>query len=317
MNDKLRIAILGATGHIGRSLLHEYAKPGGPSVLAYARRPEALAADRRALGDAAFTALPIDDFGATSADVVINCVGAGDPARVRDLGAGLFALTADFDGRALDFLAAEPRRLYVNMSSGAVYGTDFQEPARRDSTIERSVNRIEPADFYGIVKRHAEARHRAHGGLNIVDIRVFNYVSRFLNREGRLFIVDLVNALLDGRELATMAENAIRDYATPRQLMAMIDGVIRRWQAAKGPVNAALDLYTDAPVAKFDLLTAAQQAFGLRWRITSNANVVAATGAKSVYYSENHAAADWGYRPDGRAIDGVMTTLSALKAARA
>lgn len=312
MSQLPAIAILGATGHIGRSLLHEFSKHENPQISAYARRPEALEWDKDILGPDAFQALHIDLFGQLAASIVINCTGAGDPARVRDMGADLFRLTAQMDDRIIDFLEEDPARLYVNMSSGAVYGTRFANPAQANSTVNLPVNEPPAVTFYGTIKRHAEARHRALVPLNIVDIRVFNYISRFINRDGRLFIVDLINALLTGSVLKTAADDPVRDYATPQSLGGLINGIIARWQAENAGVNTALDLYSLAPVAKFDLLRAVGSRFGMEWQVTKDANVLAATGAKSLYYSENRTAAEWGYVPKNDSLDGVLETLSAL-----
>lgn len=312
MTDQPTIAILGATGHIGCSLVHAFAMRGDARILAYARRPDAVHTP-----SAGVTAHPIDTFGNHPADIVINCTGAGDPARIRAMGPDLFRLTAHFDSRVIGFIRSDPTRLYINMSSGAVYGTDFDAPANADSKVRRPVNDTDPARFYGIVKRHAEAWHRAEEGLNIVDIRVFNYVSSFLDLSGRLFIVDVVNALRKNHDLETDATDSVRDYASPGDLMAMIDAIADRWRAGADSVNAALDLYTRSPVAKFDLLRAVAAEFGLKWQISRDVDIVAATGTKSLYYSENRAAEAWGYRPERTAEEGVMSALSALLNPRA
>ena len=317
MSDTPTIAILGATGHIGRSLIHEFIGHGDAHILAYARRPEALEDDRNVLGKTSFQTLHIDSFASQSASIVINCTGVGDPARVRDMGADLFRLTAQMDDRVIAFLKADPARLYVNMSSGAVYGTSFAKPAQADSVISRPVNEVPETAYYGIIKRHAEARHRALAPLNIVDIRVFNHISPFLNRDGRLFIVDLVNAMLTGSVLETAPDDPVRDYTSPRLLRRLINGIVARWQVENAGVNAALDLYTQAPVAKFDLLRAVEERFGVKWLISATATVIATTGAKSLYYSKNHAAAEWGYAPDTDSLASVMEALSALMEPRA
>ena len=55
-------------------------------------------------------------------------IGAGDPARLAALGHGIFQLTEDFDNQVLAFLGRNPNRLYLNCSSGAVYGAGFATP---------------------------------------------------------------------------------------------------------------------------------------------------------------------------------------------
>lgn len=308
----LTVAILGATGHIGRSLLWHMATDSRFHVLAFARRPDAVRADLSALGDHRAAARPIDDFGAEPFDVVLNCVGAGDPARVREVGRDIFRLTETFDDRVLDCLDDHPERLYINMSSGAVYGTVFSDAPTDTSECVRRVNDVAPTEWYGIAKRNAEAKHRAHAPSSIVDVRVFSYFSRFLDLQGRLFVVDLVNALLADAPLRTSPEDVIRDYATPADLMRLVDCILRRWNGGATAVNDAVDLYSKSPVGKFELLEAAQARFGLSWKIDEGIEVLANTGQKQHYASNFRRASEWGYAPAFSALEGVMDGLSEI-----
>lgn len=298
----LRIAILGATGHIGRSLVNCLLVDKSRIVTAYARRPEAI--------KPGVEIRHTEEFGKHPFDVVINCIGVGDPARVRALGADIFQLTEDFDRRILDCLDRHNEALYINMSSGAVFGTSFETPVTADSRFPEVIDDDDPAEWYGMAKRRAEAAHRARSELNIVDIRVYSYFSRFIDLSGRLFIVDLVNAVRDRTVLRTQPDESIRDYATPLDLLQLIDRIISGWVLS--PVNAALDLYSKAPVGKFELLDAISSAFDLRWEIVADAGVISSTGAKRVYYSENDVAGEWGYMPRFDSRDGVVHELSGL-----
>jgi len=297
-----RVAILGATGHIGHSLVNCLLLDKSRIVTAYTRRPDAV----RSVVDVRHT----EEFGIHPFDVVINCVGVGDPAEVRDLGADIFKVTEAFDSRILDYLDDHIDALYINMSSGAVFGTSFETPVTAETQFPGVIDEDDPAEWYGMAKRRAEAKHRARPELNIVDIRVYSYLSRFIDLSGRLFIVDLFNAVRHRTVLRTQPDDPIRDYATPLDLLQLIDRIISFWELS--PVNAALDLYSKSPVGKFELLEAVSNVFDLSWEIVEHAGVIPSTGAKRLYYSKNKAAGKLGYIPHFESRDGVLHELSGL-----
>ena len=309
-----RVAILGASGHIGRSLAAAMGgfEGGGAELFLYARKPDAVADFVSAQKIKGAHVLEIGRFGIDPVDVVINAVGAGDPARVQALDSGIFHLTEEFDNRVLDYLGKRPEALYVNMSSGAVYGSDFAEPARDNSVHAVPVNRLEPSRFYSIAKLNAEAKHRAHPGLNIVDLRVFSYFSRFIDISGRFFMAELARALMDKQTFVTTPVEMDRDHLVPADMVRLIECVIGRWRSGVGPVNAALDCYTLAPSGKFELLEGLKSELGLRYEISGHLETLAPTGAKSRYYSTSRRAAEWGYRPRFTTIEGVLSELRAL-----
>jgi nucleoside-diphosphate-sugar epimerase len=291
-----RIAILGATGHIGHSLAMLLA--GEHELLLYARRPEAI------------NGLAIDEFGKEPCEVVINAIGAGDPARIAALGAGIFTLTESWDNRVLAWLEKHPKALYLNMSSGAVYGSDFAEPAHDWTRNCVAVNNVSPQHYYSLAKLHAEAKHRASPQLNIVDLRVFSYFSRWIDIEGRFFLAEVIRALRDQKTFLTKPDEMIRDHLCPSDLKQLVDCVMAKWQG--GPVNAALDCYTQEPVGKFATLERLTEEFGLVWR-SENVDTLAPTGVKSCYYSTSRLAGEWGYAPKFTALDGLVSELREIR----
>ncbi len=291
-----RIAILGATGHLGHSLSMLLAEEH--ELLLYARRPEMV------------SGLHIDDFGKEPCDIVINAIGAGDPSRIAALGAGILALTESWDNRVLDWLEKHPKALYLNLSSGAVYGTDFAEPAGDGSLNAVPVNAIAPAHYYSLAKLYAEAKHRASPHLNIVDLRVFSYFSRWIDIEGRFFLAEIIRALRAGKTFLTKPDEMIRDHLCPADLKQLVDCVIAKWQG--GPVNDVLDCYTKEPIGKFATLERLAAEFGLLWR-RENVDTLAPTGAKSCYYSTSRKAGEWGYAPKFTALEGVVSEFREIR----
>lgn len=321
------IAILGANGHIGKGLIWTLAAAGHRLRL-LARRPEAVAAfleteglmesaavDRIAVG-------PLDALADGPApEVIINAVGLGDPAKVRAQGARFLRDTEREDNRVLDRLEHAPDSLYVFLSSGAVYGKDFSRPAADDSVLNLPVNRPDPTLFYALAKHHAECKHRGQPDRAIVDIRVFGYMSRFIDLDNRLFLAELTRALVNGDVFTTTPADMIRDYAGPTEMAGLITRclVTHRALLAAGapPLNQAMDLRTLAPVGKFELLEALATRLGSRFEVSGDVETVNATGAKHNYHSTWDAAAQAvGFTATRTALEVVVDECAALLGAR-
>src|SRR3954447_8015889 len=120
-------AILGATGTIGRSLARKWAADSTDTLVLFARRAETLA---REAWPRHVSVRPIDDFNAGEFDLVLNAVGAGDPARISAMGQEVLEITQKWDDRVLSTMSAGTR--YVFLSSGIVYGGNFERPADVD-----------------------------------------------------------------------------------------------------------------------------------------------------------------------------------------
>lgn len=299
------IAILGATGYIGRSLARALAEEPGRPLALFARDPARLATEIWPR-DVALRAL--DTFAADEFELVVNAIGAGDPARVASLGAGILDVTQAFDQRVLATMG--PRTRYVFLSSGAVYGA-FTSPVHEGSAISLPVNRLGAVPPYTIAKLYAEARHRHAPDRAILDLRVFAYADRAIALDGRFFLAELARSVARREPFATLPGDMVRDYAGVDELAALI----RAWEGSGAP-NGAADLYTRAPVGKLELLAEVQRRFGLDVRFdTAEAVVASPTAAKPLYVSHHRVAAAYGYEPRRTALEVVVDMLDQLAAA--
>lgn len=298
------IAILGATGYIGSSLARKMAgDEQGPLVL-FARNPTLLANE---VWPAHVSHHSLADFHAGSFDLVINAIGAGDPGRVARMGAEIFEVTRAWDQRVMSTMA--PRTRYVFLSSGAVYGSSFEQAVGIDSTLCLPVNQLGEVPPYTLCKICAEACHRCAANRAILDLRVFGYADRSISRSGSFFLAELARSIATGLPFVTPPNDMVRDYAGVHELHALI----RCWLDSGGP-NCALDLYTKAPVSKLKLLEVVAPRYGLKI-VYSERTEGNLTGAKSVYASTFHAAAEIGYTPTRTSTEVVLDTLDALAAA--
>ena len=253
---------------------------------------------------------PVQDFSLFSDsvyDAIINFVGAGDPVKVASMGNSIFYITLRFDDLVLEYLKRHPNCRYIFLSSGAVYGSAFNEPANRNTPAVVSVNNIEPHQWYGVAKLFAECRHRTHPEFSIIDIRIFNYFSRAQDISARFLITDILRAIRDNTVFRTSTDNIIRDFLHPADFHSLICTLLT------APLsNTAVDCYTRAPIDKANLLLAMQKMFGLQYEAVDSFSNLNPTGVKAHYYSLNTHAADFGYSPSLTSLEGILIESTAI-----
>lgn len=297
----MHIAILGATSQIAKDLVVSFSIEADKQLHLFARRPDEVRFWLEIVGLAG--RYLVDDFAAFAHhefDAVINFVGVGNPAQAVAMGNTIFDITLRFDELVLDYLKTHPTCRYLFLSSGAVYGSNFNEPVNRDTPALIDLNHLKPQDWYGVAKLHAECRHRAHPDFSIIDIRVFNYFSHTQDISARFLITDILRAIWDNTVLQTSADYMVRDYLHPSDFYNLVTAMLNAPAA-----NAAVDCYSLAPIDKPTLLLTMQEKFGLRYEISHTASVNA-TGSKPHYYSLNKRAADFGYQPTLTALDCIV-----------
>lgn len=303
----LPLAVLGATSRIASDFILSAASLGLRFAL-WARRPDAVAAFLAEHGlPAEWNRGALDGFGGGQERFggVLNFVGVGDPARARDMGPLIFEATRGSDAAVLGLLGRAPETPYLFMSSGAVYGGGFDRPADETTPARLPVNRLEPADYYSVAKLYAEATHRAAAGRTIIDVRIFNYLSRRLDPDARFLITDMVRAIRSGTTFETTDQPLTRDYLHPKDFRDLVLACL----GAPAGTNASVDAYTRAPIAKRELLDLMRDEFGLSYRFTGCADTINATGAKPHYYSRYRAAAKLGYEPGYSSADTVRSEI--------
>ena len=309
-----RIAILGASSRVAGDLILWLARQPGTALLLFVRRPQQMLdwLDQNGIAGQAEVG-SYQDFGEGGEYfAVINFVGVGDPAKALSMGAEILDLTHRFDSLALDYVQHHPRCRYLFTSSGAAYGSRFESPVDEDSQAAFAINALASDAWYGMAKAHAECRHRAHPGLPIMDIRIFNYISQTQDLSARFLVTDAIRAIRDRTVLQTSAARTMRDYLHASDFCALVDAVL-----AAPPSNDVIDCYSKAPIEKTELLQALQAAFGLRYTVLPEQAGVNATGHKPCYYSLNRRAGRFGYAPGFSSLDGVLDATAALLGAGA
>lgn len=304
----MRIAVLGATSQIAKDLIVSYSNLKDKHLYLFARRREEVEKWLASVWLAGrYPVAEFSEFARQEFDVVINFVGVGNPAQAVAMGSSIFDVTLRFDEMVLEYLRIHPACRYLFLSSGAVYGSSFKEPANRDTPAVVAINDLSPHEWYGAAKLHAECRHRAHSEFSIIDIRVFNYFSRTQDISARFLITDVLRVIRDKTVLKTSSDYIVRDYLHPSDFFNLVSALL-----ASPAANTAVDCYSRAPVDKPSLLESMRSEFGLRYEITKEYASVNATGSKPHYYSLNTRAADFGYQPTLTSMEGIMREATAL-----
>lgn len=305
----MRVAILGATSHIARNLLRFFASDPGTELWLYARRPASVRAFLQAQGlpEPAWCGADFNGLRASGCTLVINCVGAGTPNRLRacDL-SDWFSVTEHFDNLALSYLReVNPAATYVSFSSGAVYGRGRVEACTADSQLTLPVNAVPAADYYAVARLNAECKHRAMADLHILDIRIFSFFSRFAELDDGYLMTDIARALCRREPLATSPADLRRDYIAPVDLFALIQAALRHGG------NIAVDAYSRESVTKMEILHAFTRHFGLQVAFAEG-DFTSPNGTASVYCSAFRRAADFGYVPRCSALETLIEETERL-----
>jgi nucleoside-diphosphate-sugar epimerase len=305
----MKIAILGATSQIAQDLILSFSKNRDYDFSLFGRDVDFLEKwiDSESMGEKYQVHTYAEFDNQTKYNVIINFVGVGDPAKAQKMGNDIFNITEQYDQIALDYIKHSKETKYIFLSSGAIFGGEYQNPVSKNTLAMIDINNLGRTNSYAIAKLYAEAKHRSLPDLSVVDVRVFNYFSHTQDMNARFLITDLVRALKNNEVFKTSSDDIVRDFITPPDFYNLIQSIIDF-----RPINAAIDCYTKSPVSKFDLLSELKDKFGLRYEINKKINIINATGAKMNYYSINDMAKNIGYKPENTSKDGIVNEIQFL-----
>lgn len=300
---KKKIAILGATSHVAKGLIFNFLDGENCELHLFSRSPEKVKSFLKSLEKKAKKyCIPhsYSNFRKYHYDALINCVGIGT-LKNRGKFSDYFFVNEKFDDLSLGYLQEiNPKAVYISFSSGAVYGRNFSVPAGEKTTNNIAVNNIQKEDYYSLMRLNLEAKHRSLNHLNIVDLRIFSYFSRWIDLTDGYFMADLINAVKHKKTLLTDDKNMTRDFVHPMDLFQVITKCL-----SKKKINGAFDLFSKKPYTKKDILNYFYKNYGLRYKIKPNRRSISPTGSKNKYYSEYKNASKIGYRPKFNSLDAI------------
>lgn len=297
----MNIAILGSTSLIAGDLIHHLIKDDIHKLFLFGR------ATSNKKQTKVIPLRPYSEFEKFDYDIVLNFVGAGDPSRIIEMDKSIMKITKEYDDLAINYIKKNINCKYFFISSGSVYNFDFKVPVNETSLTSVDINSINNNNYYGLAKLTSELTHRLLYELPIIDIRIFNYVSRNQSLKMRFFISDIVNALLNNSVLECSPLKFYRDYITSIDFYSLINVLINA-----NVTNVSLDCYTKKPISNIELLEKLHSRFNLDYKFKSDKSALNATGLKINYFSQNKKAQSYGYKPRYTSLDGIETEISAI-----
>lgn len=306
----MHLAILGATSAIAKDLMGLLLANTDHQLYLFSRNQVSISEWMAHLPTRQVTRIYNHDYSkfldGENYDALINFVGVGDPVKALNMGPSIFDVTHKYDELCLAYQYKNPGCRYLFMSSGAAYGSIFQQPVSIDTRSTFPINNIGKQDWYGVAKMYAEARHRSLS-FSIVDIRIFNYFSATQSIDTQFFISELIRSIKQNEVFLTSREDIIRDYIGATDFYNLINAVLEA--PAK---NTVLDCYSAKPINKYLILQSFQEEFGLKYEFIAESIGINATGNKSNYYSVNYSAKDIGYVPSKSSLDLLLSEARKL-----
>lgn len=183
---------------------------------------------------------------------IINFIGLGNPSKVNSSAQEMYLASEKYDLKILKYLSINPTCRYINLSSGAVYGINKSKIKwdQNKTQIVIPLTNSTNQDYYLYSKLTQEIRHRAHKDLNIVDLRVFGYISKNIDLNDSYFLAELFGAKLKCTSLKTDHADFYRDYVGSSEVFDALMCLIE----APNNFNRAYDVYSLMPAKKSELI---------------------------------------------------------------
>ncbi len=301
--ESTNVAVLGATGYIGRSLLAS-ADSFGFKAVPVSRDKERA---KRVFESYKIKADYIYDYVELleiEHPVLINATGIGSPREIMKDPKRVMIVTEEMDAVIVAYLEKYPRTRVFSISSGSVYGLSAREPITDVSSAVFDINNLKAGDYYSLAKLYSEVRHRSLTESAIVDLRVFAFVSRWLDLNESFFVTEVARCLLEKKTMETMPNEMIRDYSNQDDIWNIV-----RFLISQPILNSAFDIKTKSPVTKFDLLNHMKEVFNLDFLVSENVAEQSPTGQKNAYYPESTKLTELGYVSDRTSLENVTKEM--------
>jgi nucleoside-diphosphate-sugar epimerase len=299
MNQK-NIAIFGSTGHIGKNLVSFLSNDSNFKLFSFSRDAIKFESLKKIFPDNLLSFNSYEDFEKKEYDVIINCIGIGNPIDFTNRQSSILDITEFYDNKIINYIKKFPITLYINLSSGAVFGQQFNTPVNDLSFAKLDINKSNQGYLYAVSKIYSEAKHRSLSDLNIIDLRIFGFFSKFIDLNGGFFISELIKAIKNNSEFITNEIDMMRDYVSPSDFYALIKNCILNKN------NDVYDVYSKEPISKFQILQEFSSKFDLRFTIKEKIDSVSPTGFKQKYYSLSRKAAKIDYFPKLSSLETIL-----------
>ena len=304
----LKIAILGASGHIGRNFVFYFSKKKNNELFLFTRDEKKLKNTIKEFSfDTPFFVKNYSEFEKFKYDLIINCIGISDPETINSNKIPILQITEYYDNKILEYLKKNTSTFYIFISSGAAYGKEFLNPVNDSTFTYFDINNLNSGDFYSIAKVNAEAKHRSLNYLNIVDLRIFTFFSRFFNPNDTFLMSQIISAIKNKKTLYTNPTDVVRDFVHPNDLFFLVEKCIQQ-----NSINDVFDVYSKDPISKFKILDSISEKYGLKYIVKEDLKFSTATGIKKNYFSTSRKVEKIGYYPNYTSLETIMDEIQHL-----
>jgi nucleoside-diphosphate-sugar epimerase len=305
MNQK-NIAIFGSTGHIGKNLVSFLSNDSNFKLFLFSRDAKKFESLKKIIPDSSLSFNSYEDFEKNEYNTIINCIGIGNPIDFTNKQSSILDTTEFYDNKIINYVKKFPMTCYINLSSGAIFGQDFTTPVNDSSFSKLDINKPNQGYLYTVSKIYSEAKHRSLSDLDIMDLRIFGFFSRFIDLNGGFFMSELIKAIKNNSEFITDEIDMMRDYVSPSDFYALIKNCILNKN------NDAYDVYSKEPISKFKILQELSSKFDLRFIIKEKIDSISPTGFKQKYYSLSKKAEKINYFPKFSSLETILNESSLI-----
>lgn len=282
---KRKIAIFGANSQISKDFLKTIAHKNNQIFLLFSRD---LSVTQNWIKEQNLTdtceAYEYEDFKYINWDIMVNFIGIGDPKKLEMIAEKIIHITDTYDWMILDILLKFPDKKYIFISSGAAYNSLFDEPVSEETLTSVSINKPNIYGEYATAKLIAELRHRNFNKLNIIDLRIFNYIRSDRLDEENSLIGQIYHSLKNKNRFITTEQNITRDYIDTSHFTRCLEILFDT-----DGHNTAYDLFSKKPLDKFALLKHLEKEFSFDYsfqKLDKN-YIFKPTGIKPNYFSQS------------------------------
>lgn len=288
-----KIAIIGSTGYIGKTLIDEFYKKNNTfELFLFSRSKEKL-----------YNTIKINypklknkiynykEFNKNKYDVIINCTGFYKSGLSNNEHNDILSLTEKYDNLIIKYIEKNKSTLYINFSSGAVY--EKIDPKQ-----------MTEGSYYSIAKINSESKHRAKDNLKIVDLRMFSFFSKFIDCKSSFFMSEIIDCVKNKKIFYTTKTDIVRDYICPKDLFKIISIIIKN-----NNMNDFFDIYSLAPISKLNLLKFFEKEYGLKIIFKKTPSVNKKPVERINYYSVDRKIEKLGYKPKFTSLEGIKNEL--------
>ncbi|MBS3923063.1 MAG: NAD(P)-dependent oxidoreductase [Nitrosarchaeum sp.] len=297
LNTK-KIAIFGSSGHLAKNLIFYLSDNKNVQLFLFSRNKNKVSEFLKETSiQKNISIYSYKNFEKNHYDVIINCV--GNPQGNDTSTSSIIEINNYYDNKIIKYLKNNRSSLYIYLSSGAIYGENFENPINDNSISIFNIKK--PYSIYAVSKLHSELKHRTLYDLNIIDLRIFGFFSRFIDMQLNYFLSEIVSALKYNKILFTDKINIKRDYIHPFDLYNIIVCCIK-----KPFVNSSFDVYSKKSVSKFEILDFMEKKYGLKYKINKKNN---SENIKLNYYSNSKKLSSLEYNPKYTSLETIKTEL--------